>query len=136
MSDSVQSPVEYARNVVGRDPFASFLGIEVEEVREGYARCSLTIRPDYLNAVERAHGAAIYSIADQAFAVGSNSMGSMALALSFSINYLGPAMDGEKIFSEATPVSVTRKISVWNVTVRGSQDRLIASGQGVAYHKS
>jgi acyl-CoA thioesterase len=136
MKDMVQNPVEYARNIVGKDPYAAFLGIEVDEVREGYARCSLTIKPEYLNAADRAHGAIIYSIADQAFAVGSNSMGSLALALSFTINYLGPAIDGEKVFSEATPVNVSRKISVWNVTVRGSGDRIIATGQGVAYHKS
>ncbi|HOO72438.1 MAG TPA: hotdog fold thioesterase [Spirochaetota bacterium] len=131
----VDNPLEYARDVVGRDPYASYLGIEVDEVREGYARCSLTIRPEYLNAVDRAHGAVIYALSDQAFAVACNSMGSLALAVNFSIHYIGPAFDGEKIFSEATPVNVSRKISVWNISVYGSQDRLIASGQGVAYHK-
>ena len=135
MKSFIENPVEYAREIVGRDPYAAFIGIEVEEAREGYARCSLTVKHEYCNAVERAHGAIIYAMADQAFAVASNSMGSMALALNFSINYVSAALDGEKIFSEATPVSVSRKISVWGVQVRGSKDKLIASGQGVAYHK-
>ena len=51
---TIENPVEYAREVVGRDPMATHLSIEVEEVRSGYARCSVTIRPEYLNAVERA----------------------------------------------------------------------------------
>ncbi len=135
MSESVKDPVSYARDVVGKDPLATFLGIMVDEVREGYARCAVTIKPEHLNAVERAHGAIIYALADQAFAVASNSTGVMALALNFNINYVAAATDGERIFSEATPVNVGKRVSVWDVEVRGSEDRLIARGQGVAYHK-
>ncbi len=135
MSDMIENPLEYARNVVGKDPMARFLGIEVDEVKEGYARCSVTISPDYLNAVERAHGAIIYALADQAFAVASNSTGTLALALNFHINYIAAAMDGEKIFGEATPVHSGRKVSIWKVEIFGSQDRLIATGEGIAYHK-
>ncbi|MBN1531252.1 MAG: hotdog fold thioesterase [Spirochaetes bacterium] len=133
--DMMTDPVGYAREVVGRDPLATFLGITVEEVRSGYARCAVTVRPEYLNAVERAHGALVYAVADQSFAVGSNSTGTMALAVSFNISYIAAAADGERIFAEATPVNIGRKVSVWSIEVRGSEDRLIASGQGVAYHK-
>ncbi|OHD69843.1 MAG: hypothetical protein A2W19_09540 [Spirochaetes bacterium RBG_16_49_21] len=132
---SIENPLEYAAEIVGRDPFATYLGIEVEEVREGYARCSITVRPEHLNAVERAHGAFIHAVADQAFAVACNSTGVMAIAVNFTINYHASAVDGEKIFAEATPVSIGRKISVWNIAVRGGQDRLVATGYGTAYHK-
>src|SRR3990172_2594432 len=137
MSDknTVDNPIEYAREVVGRDPFATFLGIEVEEVREGYGRCGITVKPEFMNAVERAHGAFIHALADQAFAVACNSTGVMAVAVNFTINYHASAVDGEKIFAEATPVSIGRKISVWNIAVRGGQDRLVATGYGTAYHK-
>ncbi len=133
--DMIGDPLGYAGEVVGKDPFASFLGISVEEVRAGYARCSVTVKPEYCNAVERAHGALVHAVADQAFAVGSNSLGTMALAVSFNISYLSAAAEGERIFAEAVPVSTGRKVSVWNIEVRGSEDRLVASGQGVAYHK-
>ncbi len=132
---TVENPIEYAREVVGRDPFATFLGIEVEEVREGYGRCGITVKPEFMNAVERAHGAFIHAVADQAFAVACNSTGVMAIAVNFTINYLSSAVDGEKIFAEATPVNVGRKISVWNIEVRGNGDKLIATGYGTAYHK-
>ncbi len=68
MTDSVADAIHYARDVVGKDPMASFLGTVVEEVREGYARTSLAIRPEYLNAVDRAHGIAVLAAADQAIA--------------------------------------------------------------------
>lgn len=132
---SVKNPIEYAREVVGKDPFAMFLGIEVEEVREGYARCGITVKPEFMNAVERAHGAFIHALSDQAFAVACNSTGVMAIAVSFNINYLASAVDGEKIFAEAVPVNIGRKLSTWSIQVRGAGDKLIATGTGTAYHK-
>lgn len=132
---TVDNPIEYARDVVGRDPFATFLGIEVEEVREGYGRVGITVKPEFMNAVERAHGGFIHALADQAFAVACNSTGVMAIAVNFSINYLSSAVDGEKLFAEAVPVNVGRKVSVWSIQVRGAEDKLIATGTGTAYHK-
>ena len=132
---TVENPIEYARSVVGCDPFATFLGIEVEEAREAYARCSITVKPEYMNAVERAHGGFIHALADQAFAVACNSTGYMAIAVNFTINYLSSAGDGEKIFAEAVPVNIGRKISVWSIQVRGAGDKVIANGYGTAYHK-
>jgi acyl-CoA thioesterase len=132
---TVDNPIEYAREVVGKDPFATLLGIEVEEVREGYARCGITVKPEFMNAVERAHGAFIHALSDQAFAVACNSTGVMAIAVSFNINYLSSAVDGEKIFAEATPINIGRKLSTWNIQVRGTGDKLIATGIGTAYHK-
>ena len=135
MPDIVSNPVEYAREIVGKDPFATFLGIEVDEVRTAYARCSVTVKPEFMNAMERGHGALIHALADQAFAVACNSRGVMALALNFYINYISATTDGEKLFSEAMPVSIGKKVSVWKIEVRGSGDRLIASCTGTAYHK-
>ena len=135
MKDIIQNPVEYAREVVGRDPTASFLGIVVEEAREAYARCSLTVMPEYLNSAKRAHGIIVHAVADQAFAVACNSMGTHALALHFSISYLSGALDGEKMVAEAVPVNIGRKVSVWKIDVRGSAGRQIASCEGIAYHK-
>lgn len=132
---TVENPIEYARMVVGKDPFATFLGIEVEEVREGYARCGITVKPEFMNAVERAHGAFIHALSDQAFAVACNSTGVMAIAVNFNISYLASAENGEKIFAEATPINIGRKLSTWSIQVRGAGDKLIASGVGTAYHK-
>ncbi len=135
MERYINDPVGYARDVVAKDPMATFLGIETDEVKNGYARCSITIKPEFLNAVERAHGAIIYSLMDQAFAVASNSTGNMAVSMHFTISYIAAAMDGEKIFAEAMPVNLGKKVSVWKIEARGEDEKLIASGEGLAYHK-
>jgi acyl-CoA thioesterase len=135
MTDQEADPIHYAREIVGRDPMATFLGITVDEVRKGYARCSLVIKPEYLNAVERAHGSAIYAVADQAFAVAGNSLGHKGIALNFTINFATGAAKGERIVAEATSLHIGRKVSLWRVLVTGSEGRLVASCEGVAYHK-
>lgn len=135
MSDYINNPVHYARDVVAKDPMATFLGITADEVRSDYARCSVTIRPDFLNAVERAHGAIIYAVMDQSLAVASNATGNIAVSLSISVNYIASALDGEKIFSEAIPVSIGKKVSFWKIEVKGTADKIIATGEGIAYHK-
>ena len=135
MSDYINDPISYAQDVVGKDPMAQFLGIAVDEVREGYAMCSLTIIPEYLNAVERAHGAIIYALIDQSLAVASNSTGMVAMSLNVSVNYVASARAGEKLFGEAIPVKIGKKVSLWKIDVRSTEDILIATADGIAYHK-
>ncbi len=133
--DRTSEHIEYARTVVGRDPLATFLGIRIDEVREGFARCSLRVRPEYLNAVHRAHGVTVCAVADQAFAVACNSLGSMAIAVNLNISYFAAANAGETITAEAAPINIGRKVSTWRIDVRGEDGRLIAACQGIAYHK-
>jgi len=133
--DVEHNPIEYARTVVGNDPLARFLGISVDEVRHGFARFSLLVKPEYLNAVHRAHGVTVCAVADQAFAVACNSMGSMAIAVNLNISYVAAAHAGETITAEASPINIGRKVSTWRIEVRGQDDRLIATCQGIAYHK-
>jgi acyl-CoA thioesterase len=77
----------------------------------------------------------VYAVADQAFAVACNSLGTMALAVNLNVTYTAAAEPGEIIVSEATPINLGRKVSSWKIEVRGADGRLIASCQGIAYHK-
>ncbi len=135
MIDPETSPIEYARTVVGQDPLATFLGIRVEEVKEAYARCSVEVKSEYCNAVQRAHGALTYALSDQAFAVACNSTGTRALAVSFNITYIGAASPGARLIAEATPVNRGKRISVWSVEVRDSEGNPVSRGEGIAYHR-
>ncbi|MCG8688166.1 MAG: PaaI family thioesterase [Desulfobacterales bacterium] len=135
MSGTIENPLTYAAETVGKDPMATFLGITVEEVQHGYARCALVVKPEYCNAVDRAHGTTVYAVADQALAVAANATGTMAFALNVNINFVAAAASGETIVAEASAVSMGRKISVWKIAVTGKNKAVVASGEGVAYHK-
>ena len=127
--------VQYAKETVARDPMASFLGIRLEEVRRAYARLSVVIKPEYLNAHDRAHGMILSSLIDQTAAVAANSMEYDVLLVELKINYLAGAAAGELITAEAKPVDIKKSLSLWAIDVRGASGTLVATGQALGYHR-
>ncbi|MBI5252342.1 MAG: PaaI family thioesterase [Desulfomonile tiedjei] len=126
--------LRYAREVIGCDPFASSLGMVVDEVRDSYARVSLTIQHRFCNTGGRTHGGVLFSLADQALAVAAHSTGLSSFALEIKINYLQGSRPGDKITAEATPVDVRNRVSLWNVNLTNQNGDKIAVAQGMAYH--
>jgi acyl-CoA thioesterase len=137
MSKSPEEAIRYAREVVGGDPMARHLGIEVLEVKENFARLALEVRPEYLNGLDRAHGITVYALADQAIAVASNSAGDSAMVLEAKINFLNGVPEGTRLEAVARPVEKKRTIGLWNVEVRDQKEGLlVATCQGMTYHKT
>jgi len=114
---------------------AAFLGIRLEEVRRAYARLSVAIKPEYLNAHDRAHGMILSSLIDQTAAVAANSMEYDVLLVELKINYLAAAAPWELITAEAKPVDIKKTLSLWAIDVRGASGALIATGQALGYHR-
>ncbi len=127
--------IKYAREVVGGDPLATFLGIKVEEVSHQKAVVSLLPGPQHMNAVERVHGSAIYALIDQAAAVAANTMERGAVLFETKANFLDAGRPGEKLLATATPLDLKRKLSLWEVRVRAQDGRLVALAQAMAYHQ-
>jgi acyl-CoA thioesterase len=124
--------IEYAREVVAKDPMATYLGIELLEVAEAYARLSILVRPEYCNALSRAHGMLISSLADQCVAVAANTLEDRALLTELKVNYLAAAQPGQALVGEARPVDRQRTLSLWEVSItQGKQ--LIAVAQALTY---
>ncbi len=117
-----------------KDRFARSLGIRIEEVGVGKARVSLEVKEEHLNGVDLVHGGTIFTLADFAFAVASNSHGRVAVGINASISYISPARGGV-LFAEAREVSRNPKLGVYEVRVSDIEDRTIALFQGMVYRK-
>ena len=70
------------------DLFAENAGVVLLEVRQGYSKAKLEIKPEHLNAGARTQGGAIFTLADLALAAAANSHGTLAFSLSSSITFL------------------------------------------------
>ncbi len=137
MTRDREEAIAYAREVVGRDPMARHLGIEVLAVEEDFARVGLQVRGEHLNALGRAHGIILYALADQALAVAANSGGDSAMVLEAKISFLNGVEEGTRLEAEARPVERKRKIGFWDVKVVRAEDGLVvAACQGLTYHKA
>ena len=124
----------YARQVVGADPMASFLGIRVEDVAEARAVVSLEPGPQHLNGLGRVHGSAIYALVDQAVAVAANTLEGSAVIFESKVNFLSGAAPAARLTATAQPLDQKRKLSLWEVRVLAPDGALVALAQVMAYH--
>ena len=63
------------------DPFSKWLGIEIISVELGRVKLGMTIRPEMLNSMGKAHGGITYSLADTTFGFTSNTHGKKAVSI-------------------------------------------------------
>jgi acyl-CoA thioesterase len=115
-----------------RETMGSEWGIEIEDVRLGYARIAVVINDRMLNGYNMAHGGAIFTLADQAFAYASNSHNNLTVAQSATINFLSPARRGERIVAEAQEVMTSGRSGTYAITVRTDDGRDVASFHGLS----
>jgi acyl-CoA thioesterase len=106
-------------------------GIEIEEVREGYARVAMTVRADMLNGHRIVHGAMVFAVADTAFAYACNSRNVATVAQQASIVFVSAAREGERLVAEAKEAVVEGRTGVYEIVVR-SGDRTVAAFQGLS----
>src|SRR3954468_7841255 len=90
------------------DPLAGYLGITLEQVRPGYARASMTVGPQLLNAVGMAHGGATMALLDVVHAAVSNSHGTVAVAQDVHTEFLAAGAEGDRLVAEGVEVHRSR----------------------------
>ncbi|MBP2046955.1 PaaI family thioesterase [Methanobacterium aggregans] len=117
-----------------RDRFAEFLGIELLEAGEGYARSRMEIGNDHFNGIGTVHGGAIFTLADFTFAVASNSHGKVSVAINADVSFMNAARGGA-LTAEAREISRNHKLGSYTVEIRDDTGELVAIFQGLAYIK-
>ena len=131
-----EKSLEYAAQVVARDPVSLELGINLERVESGGAVVSLVPRQRHMNSMGRVHGTTLYALVDQAMAVAANTIGGSALVYECKVNFLAASALGEKLMAEARPLSRGRVLCLWEIRVTGEGGELKALAQGVTYHRN
>lgn len=123
------------QNAVDRDQFAKLVGIELTELLPGAARAEMTLAESHLNGLGTAHGGAIFTLADLAFAAAANSHGTDAMAINIQISYFKAVREG-KLTAVAREISLNRKLATYTVDVLDSEGTLVAAFTGTAYRRS
>lgn len=116
-----------------RDRASQGLGFRLLEIRPGYARLSMTVRPDMVNGHHICHGGFIFTLADSAFAYSCNSHNRNTVASACHIDYLAPAREGETLEAEAVEQSLSGRTGVYDITVRNAAGKTIALFRGKSY---
>ena len=125
---------DQARRIFAADRYAALTGIEIVEAGKGYCKARLAIEDRHLNAANVVQGGAIFTLADFAFAVASNSHGQLALAINANISFLRGIAAGV-LFATATEVGVPKRIGAYDVLVTDEQGEIVARFNGIVYRK-
>ncbi|RSD35842.1 MAG: acyl-CoA thioesterase [Methanohalophilus sp.] len=123
-----------AEELLKKDQFARYIGIELMEVSKGYAKASMKIEDKHKNGVGTVQGGAIFTLADFTFAAAANSHGRVAVAINANISYPKAATKGS-LTAEAFETSLNPKIATYTVTVTDDTADTVARFEGLAYRK-
>jgi acyl-CoA thioesterase len=118
-----------------KDAWAKEAGIELMESSIGRAKVRMKIEKRHVNAHATVHGGAIFTLADTAFALASNSHGIPAAAINAHISYVKSATAGS-LYADASESSLSPKIATYSVTVTDDNGEKIALFEGMVYRKT
>lgn len=122
--------------ILKNDRLGKLLGVELIEVREGYAETRLEIGPQHLNAANVAHGGAVFTVADIALAAASNSYGNVSLLTNGNITVFHGTQEGDTLVACAVEISKSRKLAHYRVVVSNEEDEEIAVFTATVYRTS
>ncbi len=113
-----------------QDRASQAMGMRVEDVAPGYARVSMRLRGEMINGHQTAHGGAVFSLADSAFAFACNSRNVRSVAQHCSITFVTPAQEGELLVAEARETNLGGRFGIYDVMVTTDGGRLVAIFRG------
>jgi len=126
-----QALAQATADAIWREDRASrWLGMQLEEVKSGYARMSMQVTEPMANAQALCHGGLIFALADSSFGLACNSHNQRALAASCSIDFLAPAHLGDRLTAECTEQAHVGRTGIYDARVTNQKGELIAVFRG------
>ncbi len=131
MSQQVAEKV--TSHIKAHDRLIEIFGMDVEETRAGFAKVSMSVGSNHLNAAGLCHGAALFALADVAFALAVNCHGKMALAIEASMNYFRPVKPEERVTATCREVFQGRRTGTYLCSLTNNRDKEVALFKATAF---
>lgn len=119
---------ETKKPILIKDSFAKSLGLRIVELRAGYCRTELPLRPDHYNPIGSIHGGVMYTVADTSAGTAMGAYGKAVTTLQGNLNYLAPAIGAEKLVSIAQEIKHGRNVSVLQIHIYDEKEKLLCEG--------
>jgi acyl-CoA thioesterase len=133
MNEQDKLSKEVVEFMMTKDLFSQWLGIEVEEVSEGYTRIKMLIREEMINGLGIIHGGVTFSLADSAFAFACNNRNNLSVALDTSINFLKPVQVNDTLIAEAKEIHNGRSTGLYQVIITNQHEQQVALFKGTCF---
>lgn len=119
-----------AASMYDTDRCSQWLGMSLEEVRPGYARMRMPVRPEFLNGLGICHGGLMFTLADSTFAFACNSHNVPTVAAGCSIEFLAAVEGGDVLTAEATEQALSGRHGIYDIRVTNRAGKLVAVFRG------
>ncbi len=126
--------IEEARKFFSNDKFATEVtGITIDEVHDGFSRCSLEITEKHLGAHGQIMGGVIFTLADFAFAAATNSKEHFTATIESKINFIS-ASRGKKLFAECRRRKDGRTLCFYETVIFDDLEKTVATVSATGIH--
>ena len=112
------------------DAASRWLGMKLEAIRPGYARLSMRVTQNMVNAQKVCHGGLIFALADSSFGYACNTHNQRALASGASIEFLAPAFLDDLLAAECSETAKAGRRGVYDAKVTNEKGETIALFRG------
>ena len=122
--------VAAATAMLEADHASTGLGISVSDISLGRAVVDMTVTDAMVNGLGVCHGGIIFTLADTAMAVASNTCGQRTLAASAAIEFLAPATTGDVLTATCVERIKPGRSAINDTTVVNQDGVAIAEFRG------
>ncbi|SDB07298.1 PaaI family thioesterase [Eubacterium oxidoreducens] len=113
--------------------FIKYLGVHIDEVREGYCKGTLKLEDKHGNPIGSIHGGVLFSIADTVGGVCATAGGRIVTTVDADIHYMRAAYIGDTLITKAHEVKSGKLLSIVEVKNYNQDGKLLTSST-FTYH--
>ena len=125
---------EEMNQIVQKNPFAAYIGMELVEVEEGYAFGRISFEKQHENIYGGMHGGCAYSLADTVSGIAAATYGEYVTTVNASMNYLLPVENTEYVNCKARVIRHGHKVSVIRAEISDDSGKVLIDGSFTFYN--
>ncbi|MBE8220504.1 MAG: PaaI family thioesterase [Alphaproteobacteria bacterium] len=111
-------------------PFSKLMGIKIISVTKEKITAEMIVRPDLCTVANILHGGAMMAYADALGGIVAHlnkpENATSTITIESKSNFVSAAPEGSLVCAETTPISIGKRLSVWQTKITGANDKTIA----------
>lgn len=119
--------------LLAADAYAGMLGIELMSVSAEEIVVAMEVRAEHLNFLAVGHGGVMFSLADCAFSLASNSAGDRAVAIDTHLVLTAAAREGDRLEARVRESSRGRTLGTYRAEISRDDGRVAGLFTGTVY---
>lgn len=125
--------VQNTDQLIKRNPFAQLLGIQVLELREGYAYGRMRLDEHFTNIYGGMHGGCTYALADTMAGIAASTYGNYVTTIDGKMNYLDVIKDTEYVYCEVKVQRQGGTIGVYSAKIWDDSQKILVTADFTYY---